>query len=98
MSTDQQSPADAQAILGSPPGIPVSVYTEQELFLKEAETLIQEINKINERMAGIPRARPARPKELRLELYKQLYDERKAKILRVEEINKVCLEKGYITE
>lgn len=86
---------DTEALLGNPPGIPVHPF-EQEAFLAETDKLISEINTINQRMAGIPRAYPRHPHSARLNAYKKLYDDRKTKVLRIQEINKICIEKGYI--
>lgn len=88
---DSQTCPDCSGTVNHPPD-------EQFDFLKETEKLIDEINKLTERIGGIPYgALKDAPQEERMKKFRELYDERKAKILRIEEINKICIEKGYIT-
>lgn len=68
---------------------------EQEAFLAEVEKLISQIQECTQLIGGIPHS--GRTRDQIVERYRELYDERKAKILRVEEINRLCIEKGYIT-
>ena len=67
---------------------------EKEVLADEAENLVKAIHLATQMIGGLGKT----PKHLRSDRLKELYDTRNVNILRMHEIHRIAVEKGYIVE